>query len=44
MLEKMQKIVIKKRNISVIRDEVDKLVQDRGESIRRFAARLLDSA
>ena len=40
MLTKMQKLVIKKRNVAVIRDEVDKLTQDRGEGIRRFVGKL----
>ena len=40
MLKGLRKLAVKKRNRAVIRDELHKLIQDRGEGVRRFSGRV----
>ena len=40
MMEGLKKLVVKQRNRAVVRDELHRLVQDRGEGVRRFSGRI----
>ena len=40
IIPKLKNIAVKKRNRAVVRNEINDLVQDRGETIRRFSGRI----